>query len=175
MSSPRGSRVLCRADQSASASSHTSSGQQITTTYGPDEVDAIAAYCEELDECYLIPIELVARRRGIQLRSSPPQERTTRRSRLDGRLSARWGCSSAGQSAWVAPRRSGVRVPSAPLNPNPWRGRSRDRRAQVPLDQEAYAVVASALTSQRSTEARVPRVSDGSVGSGGRFTARGSR
>ena len=31
-----------------------------TTTYTPTEVDAIAAYCAELDRCFLIPIERAA-------------------------------------------------------------------------------------------------------------------
>jgi PD-(D/E)XK endonuclease len=39
--------------------------------YTADEVDAIAAYCAELNRCYLIPIEMVDGRRGIQLRLAP--------------------------------------------------------------------------------------------------------
>jgi hypothetical protein len=34
-------------------------------------MDAVAAYCGELDEIYLLPIELVAGRRAIQLRVAP--------------------------------------------------------------------------------------------------------
>ena len=40
----------------------------VSTTYTAREVDAIAAYCEPLDRCYLIPIELVERRTCIHLR-----------------------------------------------------------------------------------------------------------
>jgi hypothetical protein len=122
MSSPRGSRVVCRADQSASASSHTSSGQQITTTYGPDEVDAIAAYCEELDECYLIPIELVARRRGIRLRSSPPKNgqraglNWTDAHRLDGAVA------QLGRAPGWHPGGQGFESPQLHSTPTPGEG-----------------------------------------------------
>lgn len=43
----------------------------VRTRYTADEVDAIAAYCDELNECYLIPIESVARKSAISLRLSP--------------------------------------------------------------------------------------------------------
>ena len=40
-------------------------------TYSAEEVDAIAAYCLELDRCFLIPIGLVADRPSIGLRVDP--------------------------------------------------------------------------------------------------------
>jgi hypothetical protein len=40
-------------------------------TYSAEEVDAIAAYCFELDRCFLIPIEQVANRPSIALRIEP--------------------------------------------------------------------------------------------------------
>ena len=40
-------------------------------TYSADEVDAIAAYCLELDRCFLVPISLVANRPSIALRVEP--------------------------------------------------------------------------------------------------------
>ena len=40
-------------------------------TYSALDVDAIGAYCEEIDSCFLIPIEIVAGRWGIQLRLAP--------------------------------------------------------------------------------------------------------
>jgi prevent-host-death family protein len=43
----------------------------ITTTYSADEIDAVAAYCEDLDRCYLVPVGLVAGMREICLRVSP--------------------------------------------------------------------------------------------------------
>ena len=55
------------------ASRYTSGGQQIRTKYTADEVDAVAAYCEELDRCYLLPIELVGGMNAIQLRLSEPR------------------------------------------------------------------------------------------------------
>ena len=55
------------------SSHYTSGGKQIRTRYSADEVDALAAYCEELDQCYLLPISLVAGMRSIQLRLQPPR------------------------------------------------------------------------------------------------------
>lgn len=43
----------------------------IRRNYSAADVDAIGAYCGELDCCYLIPIELVAGRWTIQLRLCP--------------------------------------------------------------------------------------------------------
>jgi PD-(D/E)XK nuclease superfamily protein len=40
-------------------------------TYSADEVDAIVAYCLEIDRCFLIPIALVADRPSIALRIEP--------------------------------------------------------------------------------------------------------
>jgi hypothetical protein len=39
--------------------------------YSADEIDAFAAYCRELDICYLLPIELFARRTQVYLRLRP--------------------------------------------------------------------------------------------------------
>jgi prevent-host-death family protein len=39
----------------------------------PDEVDAIAAYCADLGECYILPIELVAGQYQAHLRLVPPR------------------------------------------------------------------------------------------------------
>jgi hypothetical protein len=36
--------------------------------YTPDEIDAFAAYCAELDRCYFLPIELVGNKRNVHLR-----------------------------------------------------------------------------------------------------------
>lgn len=43
----------------------------VRSTYQPHEIDALAAYCEALDSCYLLPTEMVAGRRTIQLRVQP--------------------------------------------------------------------------------------------------------
>jgi hypothetical protein len=39
--------------------------------YTPDQVDAIAAYCLELDRCYLLRLDRFGGRAAIQLRLSP--------------------------------------------------------------------------------------------------------
>jgi hypothetical protein len=31
----------------------------IRTTYSPDEIDAIAAYCGDTDTCYLLPMSVI--------------------------------------------------------------------------------------------------------------------
>jgi hypothetical protein len=43
----------------------------IRRNYSADEVDAFAAYCGELDECFLIPIDLVDGQGSLQLRLEP--------------------------------------------------------------------------------------------------------
>jgi prevent-host-death family protein len=39
--------------------------------YSSDEIDAFAAYCAEVDECYLLPIDVFSGRVAIQLRLEP--------------------------------------------------------------------------------------------------------
>lgn len=41
--------------------------------YTAEEIDCVAVYCGGLDRCYLLPSGLVARRRSIFLRLSPPR------------------------------------------------------------------------------------------------------
>jgi hypothetical protein len=43
----------------------------VRTTYAPDEIDAIAIYCHELDECYLVPVEDVRGQTYVHLRLAP--------------------------------------------------------------------------------------------------------
>lgn len=50
---------------------HTPNGY-VYGSYSADEIDAVAVYCHELDRCYLLAVALVAGRRGIHLRTSPP-------------------------------------------------------------------------------------------------------
>ncbi len=45
----------------------------IPRRYGEDEIDAIAAYCQSMGSCYLLPKELSVLRAGVQLRLSPPR------------------------------------------------------------------------------------------------------
>jgi prevent-host-death family protein len=44
----------------------------VRTPYAEDEIDLVAAYCEGLDRCYLLPTELATGRSGIHLRLTPP-------------------------------------------------------------------------------------------------------
>ena len=43
----------------------------VRTTYGSDEIDAIAVYCGDTDECYWLPISEVAGRSVVHLRLTP--------------------------------------------------------------------------------------------------------
>lgn len=51
---------------------HTPAGY-VRTTYALHEIDAVAAYCADLDRCYLLPAELIAGRHLISLRLEPPR------------------------------------------------------------------------------------------------------
>jgi hypothetical protein len=51
----------------------------VNWAYTTDEVDAIAAYCDELDRCFLIPIERIDGRTTIQLRLAPARNNQARR------------------------------------------------------------------------------------------------
>jgi prevent-host-death family protein len=51
---------------------HTPNGY-VYSTYSAGEIDAVAVYCAELDRCYLLPVSLVAGRRGVHLRTAPPR------------------------------------------------------------------------------------------------------
>lgn len=43
----------------------------IRRNYSADEIDAVAAYCGDLDECFLVPIDLVDGKGSLQLRLEP--------------------------------------------------------------------------------------------------------
>ncbi len=43
----------------------------VRRTYSATEIDAVAAYCGEINACFLLPIDLVAGRRSIHLRLAP--------------------------------------------------------------------------------------------------------
>ncbi len=43
----------------------------IRTKYSAQEIDAVAAYCPELDECFYLPIELIAGTTTLHLRLAP--------------------------------------------------------------------------------------------------------
>lgn len=50
--------------------SRTSRRGYIRSTYRKDEIDALAAYCQALGRCYLLPVEMVAGRQVVHLRTS---------------------------------------------------------------------------------------------------------
>jgi prevent-host-death family protein len=52
---------------------YTSTGRQIRRPYTVSEIDAVAVYCEALDECYLLTAEMFDGRRGVHLRVAPPK------------------------------------------------------------------------------------------------------
>ena len=39
--------------------------------YSPDEIDAFAAYCADVDRCYFLPLDTFGERSAIQLRLAP--------------------------------------------------------------------------------------------------------
>jgi prevent-host-death family protein len=45
----------------------------VRSTYGHDEIDAVAAYCAELERCYLLPVSVVAGHGQIHLRLERPR------------------------------------------------------------------------------------------------------
>jgi prevent-host-death family protein len=80
---------------------HSAAEGYIRTSYREDEVDLLAGYCAELDRCYLLPIAMVAGRKAIYLRVSPPQngQRACINLEKDFRLAgavAQWNERSAG-------------------------------------------------------------------------------
>jgi hypothetical protein len=46
-------------------------GKIVSRRYTEAEIDAVAVYCDELDRCYLLPVELWSGRRQIHLRLTP--------------------------------------------------------------------------------------------------------
>ncbi len=50
--------------------SRTSRRGYIRSTYREDEIDALAAYCQALGRCYLLPVSMIAGRHSVHLRTS---------------------------------------------------------------------------------------------------------
>src|SRR5947207_699249 len=48
-------------------------------SYGPHEIDVIAAYCPDTDLCYVLPHELSVNRKGVYLRLEPCKSNQMRR------------------------------------------------------------------------------------------------
>lgn len=52
----------------ARTSYHSPTQGYVRSSYDGSEIDALAAYCGELDRCYLLPIDLVSRQGAVHLR-----------------------------------------------------------------------------------------------------------
>jgi prevent-host-death family protein len=63
------------------SSYHSPTRGYVVTTYDRGEIDAVAVYCGELDQCYLLPIDLAAGRGVLSLRLS--QARNNQRAALN--------------------------------------------------------------------------------------------
>ncbi len=50
---------------------HSPTRGYVRAIYGADEIDAVAAYCDELGKCYLLPIRDFAGRTAVHLRVGP--------------------------------------------------------------------------------------------------------
>ena len=61
------------------SSRRSAGGKLVTRRYFTDEVDAFAAYSQDLDRCFLLPPELWADRRLVHLRIGPTRNNQARR------------------------------------------------------------------------------------------------
>ncbi len=59
-------------------SSRRSADGFIKRAYTPDEIDAFAAYCADLDRCYFLTVDEFAQARAIQLRLAPTRNNQRR-------------------------------------------------------------------------------------------------
>jgi hypothetical protein len=76
---------------------YTATGK-VRSKYSAEEIDAVAAYCDELDTCYLMPAEMIAGMSAVQLRLAAPKNGPTSLSKLGARSRTRWGYSSVGRA-----------------------------------------------------------------------------
>jgi PD-(D/E)XK endonuclease len=82
--------------------------------YREGEIDALAAYCADLDRCYLLPARMVVGRHMVHLRTSPA--RNNQRAAINFAAEYELGAVAQGKSDALAARRSRVRIPPAPLD-----------------------------------------------------------
>lgn len=86
----------------------------VNRRYTADEVDAIVAYCPDLDRCYFLPVAMIEHHRVLHLRVGAP--RNGQQARINWATDFELGAvAQIGQSDALAARRSRVRVPPAPL------------------------------------------------------------
>lgn len=57
------------------AGSRWSGGRHLHRTYDEHEIDLLGVYCDDLDQCYLLPVSMVAGKHYQHLRLSPPLNR----------------------------------------------------------------------------------------------------
>lgn len=53
------------------SSYHSPTQGYVRTTYDGSQIDVVAVYCGEIDRCYLLPVELIARQGAVHLRLAP--------------------------------------------------------------------------------------------------------
>ncbi len=100
----------------------------IRGSYSAAEVDAIGAYCEELNSCFLIPIEEVDGQSAVQLRLAPP--------RNGQRASLNWADEyRLGAVAQLAERRHGM---AEARGSNPLSSTLNDEAAPTPEEVGAH-------------------------------------
>jgi prevent-host-death family protein len=96
---------------------HSPTRGYVAKTYAADEIDLVAAYCQELDRSYLLPVELFAGRSMVYLRLE--------RARNNQRASLNWATAYEfpGAVAQLAERSNGIRKVrgSIPLSSTPSR------------------------------------------------------
>lgn len=123
--------------------SRTSRRGYVRTTYKPGEIDALAAYCQALGRCYLLPEEMVVGKYGIQLRIAPA--RNNQRAAINFAGDYELGAVAQGKSDVLAARRAWVRIPPAPLSQAdlkfPDQDRFDDLKTRVGMD-EFYSKLA---------------------------------
>lgn len=124
--------------------SRTNRRGNLRTLYRRGEIDALAAYCEDLDRCYLLPASIVVGRHMVHLRTSSP--RNNQRAAINFASDYELGAVAQGKSDALAARRSRVRIPPAPLSDDselgfPVRDDFDDLDASVGMD-EFYAKLA---------------------------------
>lgn len=99
------------------ARSRTNRRGNIRRTYRADELDALGAYCADIDRCYLLPASMVTGRHMVHLRTSPT--RNNQRAAINYAVDYELGAVAQRKSDALAARRSRVRIPPAPLSDDP--------------------------------------------------------
>lgn len=121
----------------------TSKRGYVRSTYSKGEIDALAAYCQALNKCYLLPEEMVVGKYVVHLRTTPP--RNNQRAAINFAKDYELGAVAQGKSDALAARRAWVRIPPAPLSSTrlsfPDRDNFGDLKANVGMD-EFYSKLA---------------------------------